>query len=562
MSDTQPSLYVVGHQKPDTDAICAAIGHSEFLQQTGKPHAQAARCGAFPERVQWVLDQAKMEAPVLLEDIRVKAGDICQKNVLCVKPTDTFLCAYDIMEQSGERSLPVIDGLGNLVGIVRFLDLLQLLMPPRAEGIAVRSILASISRVAETLNATVSGAPVDDSEETLLMLVGASSEATIEQKLKAEKENGRASQYIVFCGDRPNTQRHAIEIGARALIITGGFNLVDPELEALAKKNGTTIIRCETDTATATKLARCARLIKSVIGEQFNVVKDCDAVSSIAKRIDGLAQDILPVVNDNGCLVGVLKKSQLINPMKHQLALVDHNEFAQSVCGVEEAEIVEVIDHHRLAGDLVTREAVRFLNEPVGSSSTLIAREFRYRGLRPSKGAATCLAAGLISDTLHLTSPTTTDLDKDILGWLSEIAEIDAAEFTAGFFAVGSLLATGSVDSILNTDRKEFDQEGTKLTIAQIEELGLSAFDQRREELEAGLNELLLSGGYSIALLVVTDISTHNSMIIAAGNMDIINELPWEQKDDTLFFGKGIVSRKKQVFPGLSDAINAAVIPA
>lgn len=236
-------------------------------------------------------------------------------------------------------------------------------------------------------------------------------------------------------------------------------------------------------------------------------------------------------------------------------ALVDHNEFKQSVDGIEHVSVIYVLDHHRLAGDIVTKNPIRFINEPVGSSCTIIAREYKYNGLTPSKEIATCLCAGLISDTLLLSSPTTTDLDREILPWIAGLAEIDTEKFTEGFFAVGSLLGSGSTDDILNTDRKDFEENGHKLTIAQIEERGLGPFESRRSELEIALNHLCIDGGYDLALLAVTDIKENSSMIIAAGKSEAIDALPFERKDDTLFYGRGVCSRKKQIFPSAAEAI-------
>lgn len=235
------------------------------------------------------------------------------------------------------------------------------------------------------------------------------------------------------------------------------------------------------------------------------------------------------------------------------MVLVDHNEFAQAVTGVDEAEILEVIDHHRLAGDLVSREPIRFLNEPVGSTSTLVARKFIHRNLKPSKGVAMCLCAGLISDTLMLTSPTTTDLDKEMLEWLAPIAGIEPAEFTKEFFAVGSLLLGGTAEEIVTTDRKEFFEDGIKVSISQIEERGVTKFDCRKAELEEKLEEVRARCACDLALLVVTDIATHNSYILAAGNEVLMDALPYEKRDGVLF-APGVVSRKKQIFPSVWEA--------
>jgi manganese-dependent inorganic pyrophosphatase len=289
---------------------------------------------------------------------------------------------------------------------------------------------------------------------------------------------------------------------------------------------------------------------------KFISVGSHEPVSQLRKRLVPADQDLFPVDDPrDGTMLGVISKSDLLDPPRIKLALVDHNEYAQAVNGVEEAEIFEVIDHHRLAGDLVSREPIRYLNEPVGSTSTLVARKFVHRDLEPEPGVAMCLAAGIISDTLCLTGPTTTELDHEMLKWLSGIAGVDAEKFTEEFFAVGSLIATGTPVEILNADRKEFSEDGRRVSISQVEERGLHGFAPRRTELEAALKQLVADHGYDLAVLAVTDVSRHHSVILAAGNPDIIEKLPFSSVDCTLFDAPGVVSRKKQIFPAVSEAL-------
>jgi len=299
---------------------------------------------------------------------------------------------------------------------------------------------------------------------------------------------------------------------------------------------------------------------------------DTDAICGAIALADFLSETVYPHAKPSRCgevperTAWVLEQAGLEAPKLItntadcvegvDFALVDHNEFGQSVDGIADVSIVYVLDHHRLAGDVITKNPIRFINEPVGSSCTIIAREYKYAGLTPSKAIATCLCAGLISDTLLLTSPTTTDLDREILPWIAELAEIDPEEFTEGFFAVGSLLGGGTPEAVLNSDRKDFEEDGKKLTIAQIEERGLGPFEGRRQELELELNQLCIDGDYSLALLAVTDIKENSSLIIAAGKSDAIDALPFERKDDTLFYGDGVCSRKKQIFPAAAEAVS------
>lgn len=561
MSD-RPRLpfYVIGHKNPDTDAICSAIGHAALLRATGEEEAVAARCGDVPQRTAWVLEKAGIEAPDLITDVRTTAGMISRREVVQADLADTFLTAYRRMLSSGVRCVPVTDDTGHVHGILRYLDLLELLLPNESQDFAFRTVRASLSKIADTLGAESVGGPVPDeeAEEDLILLVGASSQKSVEARLKTASKDGKIGRFLVICGDRPIVQRYAIEHGARALLVTGG-NSIDPALGKLAEKKGVVVLLCHHDTASCSTLIRCSRTVRHVMETKFISVGTQEPLSRLRKRLASIDQDLFPVTDPkDGTMIGVISKSDLVDPPRLRLALVDHNEYAQAVNGVEEAEVVEVIDHHRLAGDLVSREPIRYLNEPVGSTSTLVARKFIHRHLVPEKGVAMCLSAGIISDTLCLTGPTTTDLDREMLKWLSGLADIDAESFTEEFFAVGSLIATGTASEILNADRKEFTDDGHKVSISQVEERGLHGFGPRREEVENALKQLVTSNGYNLAVLAVTDVSRHHSMILAAGDPDIIAKLPFAHLDATLFDAPGVVSRKKQIFPAVSEALQHA----
>lgn len=557
MKSSESKMLVVGHRNPDTDAICSAIGQAELLRMTDH-EAEAIRCGEVPSRTAWVLKKAGLETPRLVTDVRVTAGQIAHREVISVSPEDSFLAVYRRMLASGVRSVPVVDREGEVKGLLRYLDLLQLLLPAQMEGIAVRTVQASLHKICMTLQAECVGDMCENGEEEEIhLLVGASSENTVKKRLKAAEDEGIVDKYLVICGDRPGVQQFAIEHGVRALVVTGGFG-VAPELLAAAREKGVAVFLASLDTASVAKLIQCSRKVSSVVSGDFLVVEEGEVVSRLRKRLSAEDQDLFPVVKrGTRRMVGVLSKSDLVEPKRTRLVLVDHNEYAQAVTGVDEAEIYEVIDHHRLAGDLASREPIRFLNEPVGSTSTLVARKFLHRDLEPSSGVALCLCAGLISDTLMLTSPTTTQLDRKMLDWLAPIAGIDPETFTNEFFAVGSLLSGGTPRDILTTDRKEFYEDGIKISISQIEERGLAGFDKRKDKLSAALDELRTQEECDLALLVITDISKHNSLILASGNSALLEALPY-QNEDGVFFGRGVVSRKKQVFPAVCDACRVA----
>ncbi len=553
-----PPFYVIGHKNPDTDAICSAIGYASLLRTVGEePKALAARCGEISQRTKWVLERAGLEAPVLLTDVRVTSGMICHRKVIKVTVNDTFLTAYRRMLGAEIRCVPVEDDQGNLSGILRYFDLLKLLLPADTEGLSVRTVHVSLTKLADTLSACSLGAdlPAAEHEEDLILLVGASSQATVNNRLKKAVQEGNVGNFLVICGDRPIVQRLAIEYGARALLVTGD-NTVSDEIIAYAKSKNVVVMRSPRDTASASTLIRCSRTVQHVMETNFITVGASEPISRLRKRLSAVDQDLFPVVDPaTSKMVGVLAKSDLVDPPRTRLALVDHNEYAQAVNGIEEAEITEVIDHHRLAGDLVSREPIRYLNEPVGSTCTLVGRKFFHRGLMPPPNVAMCLCAGIVSDTLCLTSPTTTLLDREMLTWLSGVAGMDPKKFTDEFFAVGSLIANGTPDEILNADRKEFTEQGLSLSISQVEERDLHGFAARRVELEDALKDLFGRMRYDLAVLAVTDVALHHSMILAIGRESALSKLPFERLDDTLFHAPGVVSRKRQIFPAVCEAI-------
>jgi manganese-dependent inorganic pyrophosphatase len=274
-------------------------------------------------------------------------------------------------------------------------------------------------------------------------------------------------------------------------------------------------------------------------------------------------QPLFPVVDeDSRKLTGVFSKSDLVDVPRASLVLVDHNEFAQAVAGADEAEIIEVLDHHRLSGNLRTKEPVRFINEPVGSTSTIVALMHRMRGLEPEKPVALCLCAGLISDTLQLTSPTTTDTDREILPWLAGIAGIDASVFVQEFFAAGSMLRESAPAQAIESDRKEFEESGWRLSISQIEELGLAEFWKQEAALREALGRILKLRNVHFACLLVTDITEHNSVLVTAGDEKISDAIEYPEIAPHVFELEGVVSRKKQLFPYISRVVAKLAAPA
>jgi manganese-dependent inorganic pyrophosphatase len=391
-----------------------------------------------------------------------------------------------------------------------------------------------------------------DEEDNLVMMVAASSPSLIKQRM----ENFSADELILLVGDRKRIHQLAVEKGVRALILTGGAE-IDPDLLKVAEQNGVTVIATKRDTASTTQLIRCSRRISNATSNEFMRFTMRTLLTEVTSKVRTTHQQLFPVVKEGSDeLLGVFSKSDLVDPPLPRLVLVDHNEFSQAVAGAEDAEIIEVLDHHRLSGNLITKEPVQFINMTVGSTCTIVARTFRSQRLKPRPGTAICLCAGIISDTLNLTSPTTTDTDRKMLEWLAPIAGIDADEFTREFFAAGSALQSLPVLDVLNSDRKEFNESGFKISISQIEELDHSSFWAKEPELRQNLDALRVEGSYDFALLLVTDIIKRDSLLLICGDPDTLAKIEYPQRGANLYEMAGVVSRKKQVFPWVSRLLS------
>lgn len=549
-SPSQDPIFVVGHRNPDTDAICSAIGYAAYLRNVRGMDAVAACCGELNVRTNWVLDLAGLPAPKLLLDVRPTAATICRRDVLTASADETFLSVYRKMLEHSFRAIPVVDAQGRLLGMPTIQELAQLFLPPGSlkDG-ANREVRTSIRNMAAALGGSLSGNVAEPEVfHDLVLVVAASSVETTRRRAR----QFAAGRLAIVTGDRPEIHDLAIELGARCLIITGGFS-VSEAVQRRAKSCGTTIIAAGHDTASASQLIRFSRPIGEALAAGFQSFGTRKPLREIIHEVHHSHQPLFPVVDeDTQKLEGVFSKSDLIDIPRMRLVLVDHNEFAQAVAGADEAEILEVIDHHRLSGNLRTRDPIRYLNEPVGSTSTIVGIMYRMSGKAPDPATATCLCAGIISDTLHLTSPTTTRTDGEILEWLSGIAGLDREKFVRDFFAAGSMLREATAERALESDRKVFEEHGWTLSISQIEELGLDEFWKREHELHTALERLREKHGLHFACLMVTDITQHDSVLLVAGNERLIAEIEHTELRKHVYEMPGVVSRKKQLFPYLS----------
>lgn len=549
------TVHVFGHRNPDTDAICSAIAYAEFLKLTTRPDAIAACCGAPNERTEFALRQAKISPPRIIMDVRPELEDICNREVIFARPDDVFYDVYQRMNDHGLRSIPVLDEDDKLVGLLTLLDLLELVFRGGVEPESSRGVRSTLQSIVSVLGGNFQYEVDGNEQEHFIVTVGAMSAGGFTNRLKQHP----AEKLLVVSGDRPTIQLPALEMGVRALVVTGGFELSSGLIE-LARNRGVAVITSPLDTATTTMRIKAAQIIDDVIERDFLSLPAKMPVTQAKQAIFRSPQPVFPVT-DNNKLIGVLSKSDLVHPPRPQLILVDHNELGQAVEGAEEADIIEVLDHHRLGGSLKSAGPMRFTMDPVGSTCTLVARMFRQANIDPTPGIALCMASGIISDTLYLRSPTTTDVDRDILEWLQSFVEQPLEQFATDFFQVGSALRTCTPDKVVREDCKQFEEGGKRFSISQIEEIGFDLFWQRQHELAKALESLCAESSLDFSALLVTDISSNGSLLLMSSEPDGWEEINYPQLEDKLYKLDSVVSRKKQLLPLISSLLELTPAP-
>ncbi len=540
-------VLVMGHKNPDTDSICAAIAYAHYLRQTRLPDAVPACCGEVNPRTQFVLGQAGVEPPRLVMDVRPTVGQVCRRQVVTAREDEAFFEVYHRMQAHRLPALPVLDRSGGLAGMVTLSRLLELLLPDRGVHERPRLVETSLDLVCRALSGSFLHRVDADRVESLFLSVGAMSTG----KFSARLREFPSAQALIVVGDRQDIQELTVAFGARCMVVTGGSS-PEPALLDEARARGVSVISSPWDTATTTLMIRGAKGIGTSIDRDFLRFREPVLARTARKEVHPAHQDLFPVVGEAGELVGVFSKDDLASPEQVRLVLVDHNELAQAVTGAEEAEILEVLDHHRLGGGLISREPIRFQNDPVGSTCTLVARCYHRDALVPPHGIGRCLAAGIISDTLNLSSPTTTPVDGRMLQWLGEVCGFDPAAFAEAFFAVGSVLQLCAPAEALRADCKEYTEGPWRLAVAQIEEVGFEHFHQRRRELVEALDSLVREKRLDFACLLVTDISRNDSLLLTAGDERVVAAIDYPRLEGHLFQLDGVVSRKKQLLPHLA----------
>ena len=545
-------IFVIGHRNPDTDAICSAIGYAEFKRRTGMAEAVAARCGDTNDRIDFVLNTFGVPAPKFVADVSLKVSDVMQRKIFSVTPDATAAEALHLMDERNIRILPVLDKERRCRGLLSLFKLSKFLFPSSNRLVDSRRVLSSLANLAQTLHGELLVGFEPKREEDLIMVIGAMSP----ESFAARVETFLREKLCVIVGDRQDIQETAIKESVRVVIVTGGLKMEKRLLEA-AKRKQVSIISSPHDTATTAALCRAAVAVRNVLNEEFICYREHAPLASVRDEATSSGHQIFPVLDSVGQVAGILSKSDFLKTVTRKLILVDHNELSQAVQGAGEVEIIEIIDHHRI-GALTTQQPILFRNEPVGSTCTIVADCFFRYGVEMPPAIAGLMLAGVVSDTLNLTSPTTTPRDADILKKLEELSGVNAREFTEKLFASGSLLTLKPAPQAITTDCKEYHEDGVKFSVAQIEEIGFDQFWKRKEELLDALAAYRRKRNYHYSAMLVTDVATQCSLLLVVGDEEFTKRIDYPRVEPGIYELRDVVSRKKQLLPYLTHCLRQA----
>ena len=536
-------LYVIGHRNPDTDSICSAIGYAHLKQALGEA-AVPARAGKINSETRFELEKFGVEIPLLIADLYPRAKDIMSPVAITLLPDETLQELGQRMKESEAKSAAVVDEKGLLLGMVSLGDLArryfeELEMPDLASaGVSLRAIL-------KVLNGKIEVAGEIDKIVRGKIWIAAAKAETFKRLIKAGD--------IALVGDREEEQLTLIECGIDLLVITGNANASN-SVRAAAAERGALIFRTRFDTYTAARLVNQSIPVRSIMQQNVVAFKPADLVSDIRDITVRTRFRNYPVA-ENGKIIGMINRDRLIVPERERVVLVDHNEKTQAVEGIEEAHIVEIIDHHRLGG-LETGEPIFIRHDPVGSTSTIVAFMHWHRNVEIPPQIAGLLLAGVISDTLFFRSPTATAQDRNAAERLAGIAGVELQSFGMEVLRAGSRFTDMQPEEIIRYDLKEFQIGEYRVSISQVSVMGAAELlVERVESLQAALAVVRQKDGYDLALLMLTDVLNETTHLLYAGKpVGLLRSAFGEEDAASVFVLPGTLSRKKQVVPPLVEA--------
>lgn len=535
-------IYVTGHKNPDTDSIVAAIAYAELRNALGDRQFVPARLGHISSETKRVLELFDVQPPMLISNVRTQVKDLAYDTPPILDQKVTLRMAWEKLQSETEpvTAIPVVDADQKLYGMLTSGDIATFTMKT-IEDLSLYDVPVF------NLLSVLEGQIVNKVRELPDAVTG---EVLVAVPVAREDMLFSNPNSIVICGQQPDMVRHAVEIGAKVVIVCQA-DITD---EMRNMKTDTCIISTPLDVCRAARLIHLAVPVERVCSRKnikcFHLDDYLDDVKGAVLKSRFRAY---PILDDEEHVVGTLGRYHLIRPKRKKVVLVDHNEAFQSVPGLNQAEIVAIIDHHRL-GDIQTGNPIFVRNEPLGSTATILANMYQENGVMPSQKMAGLLASAIISDTVMFKSPTCTETDRIIAERMAHIANISLDAIGGKIFTTSSM--DKPLEETLFTDFKDFSVSEKKIGIGQITTLNSDDFICQKEEILKTMGQKKADGAYDLIMVMITDVLKSGSTLFFLGDEELIQNAYGVEPSDNEVFLPGVMSRKKQIVPKLTEALD------
>ena len=540
-------VYIIGHKNPDTDSICSAIGYAHFKNVTDKRFLfTPARAGKINEETKFVLERFGVPVPTELESIAATVSDLSMKKPISVHERDSVQTLALLMRDTGVRSLPVVDDNGRVTGIVGLKDIARHYMES-----AGFSDLSQAPISLDIFIKTLDGRVISNTKK-VEQLTGRFHTASMQ---KGTILNRVHPGDIVIIGDQQDIQLDLIGAGCSVLIVTDNMP-IGSDVVAAAEAQGTLLISSPHHAYATLQLMTMSESVSSIMCRSTAEVGLYTPISELRKKIIESEYRSAVVVDSDRRLIGFITRTDLLNPVRKRAILVDHNEVSQAVDNIDEAEILEIIDHHRV-GDISTVAPIYVYNDPVGSTCTVVSGMMLLWQVSIPKEVAGVLLSGILSDTLLLTLSTTTERDRQTAQRLAEIAGIALKDYGKELLHASIKTEGKTAAQLIAADFKEFLIGGKKLGVSQMMILDCSEIDRREEDILDELERIRTANNYDLTVLLVTNpLSGSHERVLLKGEVWIVEKAFNVKVEDSTCTLPRVMSRKKDFIPALGQALS------
>lgn len=541
-------IFVIGHKNPDTDSVCAAYAYAYLKNKIDNQNNYiSVRCGNLNKQTSFVFKHLNLEPPLLIKDIYPKVKDVMTKNVVSVNENAPLFEVMDNIKNKNIRVLPVVDRENNFKGIVSVFEISNFFMSTISQKPTYILNIENFERVLPGYLLKTGNKQQIEAQ----IVVG----AMPFEVFKDYVSDLDFSKVVLIVGKREKILKYAIENQANTIVITGIKDKTELNDIDFSNFNGNVYISLLDTSETLHKITLSVP-VYSLLSAKAQCISSNDYIDKAKSLLLESTNRALSVVDDNK-LQGIITRSDIIKKFYNRVILVDHNEQNQAIDGIETAQILEIIDHHRLS-PIKTTYPIFFYAKPVGSTCTLISELYKFYNIEVPQKIAHILLSGILSDTVGAKSPTTTQLDLEVIEELSKISNIDVVEYTKMLFAQSDDITTRSPKDILESDFKPYEEFGVKFGISQVETTNLNAVNQIKEKIINEIEQQKLQKNLDWLMLLISDIISSDSILITS-NHPLEKNFSYKKLGKNIYYLPGVLSRKKQLLPEILNLLESEV---